>query len=75
MRLEESGERFLFHVDRCPICWGRRADAPICRAQVGLLQEAMHWVTGGQHVAVDEIECLAQGAPSCTYAVEKRPLA
>jgi len=74
VRLEEAADQFLFHVDLCPVCWGRAADKPICRTEVGLLQEAMFWVSGGRNVAVEEVQCIAQGSPSCTYAVEKHPL-
>jgi len=75
VRLEETAGRFLFHVDRCPACWGRTAGAPICRTEVGLLQEAMYWVSGGRNIAAEEVQCIAAGSPSCCYAVEKRLLA
>jgi predicted hydrocarbon binding protein len=74
VRLEEAADQLLYHVDRCPECWGRTAEEPICRTEVGLLQEAMFWVSGGRNVAVEEVQCIAQGSPSCTYAVEKHPL-
>jgi predicted hydrocarbon binding protein len=74
VRVEELEDRFLFHVDRCPICWGRAADVPICRMQVGLLEEALSWVSNGQNLAVEEVGCIAGGDPSCTYAVDKLPL-
>jgi len=74
VRVEELEDRFLFHVDRCPICWGRGTGAPICRMQVGLLEEALSWVSNGQNLAVEEVGCIAGGGPSCSYAVDKRPL-
>jgi len=74
VRLEEADDQFLFHVDRCPVCWGRAAEKPICWTEVGLLQEAMFWVSGGRNVAVEEVQCIAQGSPSCSYAVQKHPL-
>lgn len=74
VRVEEEPDRFLFHIDRCPVCWGRHADAPICHAHLGLLQEGMHWATNGRNIRVEEILCIAKGNPSCTYAVDKKPL-
>jgi hypothetical protein len=74
VRVEEEPDRFLVRVERCPICWGRSADAPICHAHLGLLQEGMHWATHGRSLRVAEILCIAKGDASCTYAVDKKPL-
>jgi bacteriochlorophyll 4-vinyl reductase len=74
VRVEEQEARFLFHVDRCPVCWGRSASTPICQMQVGLLEEALSWVSSGQNVSVQEVGCIAGGGPSCSYAIDKRPL-
>jgi predicted hydrocarbon binding protein len=74
VRLEEERDHFLYHIDRCPVCWGRTADVPICHAGLGLLQEGLHWVTGGKNIRVEEIACIAKGDPSCTYIIDKRPL-
>jgi predicted hydrocarbon binding protein len=73
VRVEEEFDRFLYHIDRCPVCWKRTAEVPICHAGLGLLQEGLHWVTGGKSIGVDEILCIAKGDPSCTYVIEKRP--
>jgi predicted hydrocarbon binding protein len=74
VRLEEEGNRFSYHIDRCPECWGRSSDEPICHSDLGLLQETLHHVTGGKAIRVAEILCVSNGDASCTYVVEKRPL-
>jgi len=74
VRVEEQLDHFLYYIDRCPVCWGRQAQTPICYGALGLLQEGLHWVTGGKNVRVEEIECIAMGHPSCVFLVEKRPL-
>ena len=74
VRVEEQLDHFLYYIDRCPVCWGRQAQTPICYGALGLLQEGLHWVTGGKNVRVEEIECIAMGHPSCIFLVEKRPL-
>jgi len=74
VRVEEELDHFLYYIDRCPVCWGRQAQTPICYGALGLLQEGLHWVTGGKNVRVEEIECIAMGHPSCVFVVEKRPL-
>jgi hypothetical protein len=67
-------DHFLYYIDLCPVCWGRQAQTPICYGALGLLQEGLHWVTGGKNVRVEEIECIAMGHPSCVFIVQKRPL-
>ena len=74
VRVEEEVDHFLYYIDRCPVCWGRKAQTPICYGALGLLQEGLHWVTGGKNVRVEEIQCIAMGQPSCVFRVEKRPL-
>jgi predicted hydrocarbon binding protein len=74
VRIEEVPDRFYYHIDRCPVCWGRTADVPICHAGLGLLQEGLHWVTGGKNIWVEETHCIAKGDPACTYVIDKRPL-
>jgi predicted hydrocarbon binding protein len=74
VRVEEELDHFLYYIDRCPVCWGRQAQTPICYGALGLLQEGLHWVTGGKNVRVEEIQCIAMGHPSCVFIVEKRPL-
>jgi predicted hydrocarbon binding protein len=74
VRVQEESSHFNYHIDRCPVCWGRTAEVPICHGALGLLQEGLHWVTGGKNVPVEEHECIAMGAPSCLFVINKRPL-
>lgn len=72
VRVEETPERLLWHIERCPICWKRKADTPICHLAVGVLQEALYWVSGGKYFNVEETLCIAKGDPTCTIAVDKQ---
>ncbi len=74
VRLEEDADHFYYHIVRCPVCWGRHSTAPICHAGLGLLQEGLHWVTGGKNIRVEETECIAKGDPTCLYVIDKRPM-
>jgi predicted hydrocarbon binding protein len=74
VRLEEEPTRFLWHIDRCPVCWGRRADRPVCHLAVGVLQESMHWVSGGKFFHIEETHCIAKGDAACTIVVQRQPL-
>jgi hypothetical protein len=73
-RVEEKDDHFLYVIERCPVCWGRRADKPVCHAAVGLLQEGLRWVSGGKEFRVDEVSCVAVGDTNCSFAVYKEPV-
>lgn len=74
VRLEETEAHYLWIIDRCPVCWERRTHAPTCHAMVGLLQEALYWVSSGKYFNVKESSCIAQGDASCTIQINKEPL-
>jgi predicted hydrocarbon binding protein len=73
--VEEQGEAFLFTIHRCPVCWGRQAQDPVCFAAVGLLEETLRWLSGGLAFRVEETTCIAMGAQACTLRVDKQPAA
>jgi predicted hydrocarbon binding protein len=71
----EFKERFIFwHIERCPLCWNRQTEGPACQMAVGLLQDALYWVSGGKYFSVDEISCMANGASECTIAISRTPM-
>lgn len=72
--VEERSDRFLWHVENCPLCWNRKTDSPCCHLNVGLLQEALYWVSGGKHYLVEEVHCIAAGDPQCSTAIHRQPL-
>jgi len=72
--VEDRGEYYAYIMTPCPVCWGRTADRPICFAGKGLLEEGLHWVSGGRKFRVEEIECVAMGGKTCTYAIYKEPI-
>jgi hypothetical protein len=72
--LVEEADRFLWRIERCPVCWKRQTDSPACHLAVGILQEALYWVSGGKFFTVEEITCIAKGDPACTIVIEKQSL-
>lgn len=73
--LEEDRYTFTYIVHRNPVCWSRsNEDKPVCYLQVGLLQEALHRVSGGSEFRVDEAECLACGDSACRFVLQKEPI-
>ncbi|MFN8412153.1 MAG: V4R domain-containing protein [Anaerolineales bacterium] len=74
VRVEETEDRIFWHIDNCPLCWERKADEPICHLAVGLLQEALYWVSGGKMFNVEETACIASGDSSCTISIDRAPI-
>ena len=72
-RVEEDEEKFIYIIERCPVCWGRKTDGPVCFQAAGLLQEGLRWVSGGKDFRVEETLCIAKGDPICTFIVNKEP--
>ena len=74
VRVEDKDKRIYWHIERCPLCWERRVDSPACHMAVGLLQEALYWVSGGKYFNLEEINCIARGDPACTIMIDKTPM-
>jgi len=74
VRVEDHPEKLLWHIERCPVCWGRHTDEPVCHLAVGVLQEALYWLSGGKFFHVEETQCIAQGDSVCTIEIVKKPL-
>lgn len=73
--LEEDRYTYTYVVHRNPVCWSRKGEEkPVCYMQVGLLQEALHRVSGGGEFRVDEAECLACGDAACRFIMQKEPI-
>ncbi|MFN8454529.1 MAG: V4R domain-containing protein [Anaerolineae bacterium] len=72
--VEESDDHFVYTIRRCPVCWGRTSEKPICYGAVGILQEGLRWVSGGKDFRVEEIQCHAAGDEFCVFHIYKEPL-
>lgn len=73
-RVEDRGDHFLYFIERCSMCWGRETDRAICYIAIGILQEALRWVSGGLEFRVEELECIGMGAESCLFKIDKEPI-
>jgi predicted hydrocarbon binding protein len=72
--VEELEDKFVYTIKKCPVCWGRHADRPICHAAVGLLQGGVHWACGGKDFKIVETRCRAMGHENCQFEIFKEPL-
>jgi len=74
VRVEEDGKKLLWHIERCPLCWERHTHGPSCHLAVGLLQEALYWLSGGKVFNVEEQTCIAAGDQACTIVIDPSPI-
>jgi len=74
VRVEEENGKLFWNIDRCPLCWERSGQQPVCHLAVGLLQEALYWLSGGKVFNVEELTCIAAGDENCTIVIDQSPV-
>lgn len=74
VRVSDSDTHYLWIIERCPVCWGRRTEAACCQLAAGLLDEAARWASGGLRFTVEETACKARGDENCVITIAKTPL-
>ncbi|MCP5099335.1 MAG: 4-vinyl reductase [Chloroflexi bacterium] len=72
--VSDEGGHFVYTLEQCPMCWKRKSDHPVCYFGLGLLQEALQWVSGGHTFRIDMKTCMAQGDDIGRYTIYKEPL-
>jgi hypothetical protein len=72
---EEGGDKIIYTMERCTLCWGRKTDRAVCFMGQGLLQEGLRWVSGGREFKVDMTTCIAKGDDMARYIIFKEPIA
>jgi len=71
----ENESEFIYTIHRCPQCWSRTGlDKPVCYMGMGLLQEGLKWISGGNEFRVYESQCMAMGEDVCVYVIQKTPI-
>lgn len=74
VRVEQEDGKLLWHIERCPLCWERHTHEPVCHLAVGLLQEALFWLSGGKVFNVEEKTCIGAGDDTCTIVIDQTPM-
>ncbi|RMF42484.1 MAG: 4-vinyl reductase [Anaerolineae bacterium] len=73
--VEDRGDVFVYTIHKCPVCYGRHdSDKPVCFIAVGLLQEGLKWLSGGNEFRVNESRCKAMGDEVCEFIIQKTPI-
>lgn len=70
----DHGEYYLYTLERCSMCHNRQSDKPCCYTAVGILQEALKWVSGGHEFRVDIETCMACGDDIGRLRIYKEPV-
>jgi hypothetical protein len=68
---EEGSDKIIYTLERCPMCWNRKVDKPVCYMGQGLLQEGLKWVSGGRDFRVDMTTCIGKGDDMGRYVIWK----
>ena len=72
--VSEDEENWYWHLERCPMCYNRTAEKPVCHLAVGVLQGALAWASQGRRFRVTPVQCIAMGAEEGIIQIEKQPL-
>ncbi len=72
--VREDDDHFVWVIERCPVCWGRKSDQPVCHLAVGVLRAALAWASDGKQFRIAEVECKAMGHENCVIQIEKEPI-
>ena len=71
---QEFDDHFIYTLERCSMCWQRKSDKPMCHTAVGIIQEAMKWMSGGREFKVEMQGCIACGDAMGRLKIYKEPL-
>lgn len=77
--LREEDPAFFIEMPGCPYCAeitrrsiaeNRSIARPVCHIPVAAVSEMIEWATGQKHL-VEEVDCIALGAPACRFRINK----
>lgn len=71
--VHEQDDHYVYTLERCSMCWDRSADKPVCHVAVGIIQEALKWLSGGKEFKVEMATCIACEDDMGRLIVYKKP--
>ncbi len=70
----ELDDHFIYTLERCSMCWNRKTDKPTCHVAVGIIQEAMKWMSGGHEFKIEILSCKGCGDEMGRLKIYKEPV-
>jgi len=71
--VEEFSTYYTYTMHKCPVCWGRKVEAPCCHVGAGVIEAGLKWLSGGNEFHVIQTDCRAMGHEKCIYKIDKEP--
>jgi len=71
---QEFDDHFIYTLERCSMCWNRKTDKPTCHVAVGIIQEAMKWMSGGHEFKIEMLACKGSGDEIGRLKIYKEPV-
>jgi predicted hydrocarbon binding protein len=72
--IREEGDHFVYSIEYCPVCWGRKTQEPSCHILSGLLKGALRWVTLGNDFHVMQSAAHSCGDATCDFIIPITPI-
>lgn len=72
--VHEASDHYIYTLEQCSMCWDRTSETPVCHVAVGILQETLRWISGGQDFKIEMIACKACGDDMGKLKIYKTPL-
>lgn len=71
---DPGGDQYHYVIEQCSMCWGHTVDRAGGFIAVGIIEEAMRWISDGRTFRVDQVSCIGMGDANCTFHVYKEPV-
>jgi predicted hydrocarbon binding protein len=71
VHVREDENYWYWVIERCPMCWERTTDEPVCYLGVGVLQAAAAWASSGVRFRVSPSACIGAGDKEGVIKIEK----
>jgi hypothetical protein len=72
--VSDQNDHYNYTLERCSMCWNRKSDKPVCHTAVGIIQEALKWLSGGHEFKIEMKSCMACGDKMGELKIYKDPL-
>jgi hypothetical protein len=73
--IEDHEQEIHYIVRQCSDCIGLHEEKqPVCYLTLGILKEALYWLSSSHEYRINETQCLAMGDSCCRFVIQKKPI-